>query len=88
MIVKYTYFLLIEGFNIEKVFIHLNMKSIHRLVKITHIPEAEGFPVLLPTSETFNSADIEVESPEKEEELGIFQVLDRLEEVANMLISR
>jgi len=78
--------LLIEGLNIEKVFIHLNMKSIRRLEKSTHIPEAEGFPVLLPTSDT--SADIEVEGPEKEEELGIFQVLDRLEEVANMLISR
>jgi len=80
--------LFIEGFNIKKVFIILKMNYICRLEKSTLIWEAKGFPVLLPTSEIFNSADTQVEGLEKEEELGIFQVLERLEEVTNMLTSR
>ena len=48
----------------------------------------ERFPVLLPTAETSDAADKEVNSPEKEEELGICQVLERLEEVTNMLTTR
>jgi len=51
--------------------------------------EAEGFPVMSPTEETFDTVDTEVDGPEKkEEELGIFQVLERLVEVTNMLTSR
>ena len=92
VIVKYTYvckrFLLIEGFKIKKFFKHFNMKSICRLEKSTLILEGEGFPVLLPSAESFNSAEVEVDCPEKEEELGIFQVLDRLEKVTSMLTSR
>jgi len=37
---------------------------------------------------TSDTADKEVEGTEKEEELGIFQMLKRLEEVTNMLTSR
>ena len=50
--------------------------------------EAEGFPVMSPTEETSDTVDTEVDGPETEEELGIFQVLERLEEVTNMLTSR
>ena len=52
------------------------------------IHEVERFPVLLPTAETSDTADTEVDVPEKEEELGICQVLARLEEVTNMLTTR
>jgi len=51
-----------------------------------HILEAEGPPVLPPSGEISDTADTEVDGPEKE--LGIFQVLERLEEVTNMLTSR
>jgi len=50
--------------------------------------EDEGFPVMSPKKETSDRVDTEVDGPEKEEELGIFQVLERLEEVTNMLTSR
>ena len=50
--------------------------------------EDAGFPVLLPTADAPETADEEVDGPEKEEELGIFQYLERLEEVTNMLTSR
>ena len=50
--------------------------------------EAEGLPVLFATAETPDSADKGVDGPEKEEELGIFQMLERLEEVTNMLTTR
>jgi len=90
--VKYTYvwkrFLFIEGSEIKKFFKHLNMKSICRLEKSTLILEGESFPVLLPTAESFNSAEEEVDCPEKEEELGIFKVLERLEEVTSKLTRR
>jgi len=45
-------------------------------------------PTLLPAANTSAEAEYENNGLEKEEELGIFQVLDRLEEVTNMLISR
>jgi hypothetical protein len=44
--------------------------------------------VLLPTAETSDTAENEVDCPEKEEELGIFQVIKRLEDVTDMLTSR
>jgi len=50
--------------------------------------KAEGFPALHPTAEDFEAAGKGVDGPEKEEELGIFQVLERLEEVTSMLASR
>jgi len=50
--------------------------------------EDEDCPALPLTEETSDKADTEVDGPEKEEELGIFQVLERLEEVTNMLTSR
>jgi len=50
--------------------------------------EAEGFPALLPIAEPCDSAEKEVDSAEKEEELGIYQVLERLEEITIVLISR
>ena len=51
-------------------------------------PEDEDCPALPLTEETSDKADTEVDGPEMEEELGIFQVLERLEEVTNMLTSR
>ena len=50
--------------------------------------EAEGFPVMVPTSQAFYAADKKVDGPEQEDELGIFQVLERLEEVTSMPASR
>ena len=50
--------------------------------------EDERFPVLLPTAETSDTAENEVDCTEKEEELGIFQVIKRLEGVTDMLTSR
>ena len=50
--------------------------------------EAEELPVLLPIVETSDTADTEVDGPEKEEEVGIFQVLERLEEITSALTSR
>jgi len=41
---------------------------------------------MLPSAEA--SVYTEVDGTEKEEELGIFQVLERLEEVTSMLTSR
>jgi len=52
------------------------------------ILEAEGFPVLPCGAEASDTADEEVDGPEKEEELGIFQTLERLEEVTSKLTSR
>jgi len=50
------------------------------------ILEADGFLVLLPTAEASDAADTEVVGPKKEEEeLGIYQVLQRLEEATTML---
>ena len=43
---------------------------------------------MLPTAEDSEAAGKEVEGPEKEQELGIGQVLENLEEVTNMLTSR
>jgi hypothetical protein len=83
-----TKLLSIVGFDIEKVFIHLDMISIHRLEKSTLILETEGFPVLLPTAEASDTTDKEDDGIEKEEELGIFQVLERLEELTSMLSRR
>ena len=39
-------------------------------------------------AEASDTADEEVDGPEKEEELGIFQTLERLEEVTSKLTSR
>jgi len=64
------------------------MKYHFRCEERTLIQKAEGCPVLLPTAEDSETADKEVDNSEKEEELGIFQVLERLEEVTNMLTSR
>jgi len=50
--------------------------------------EADVLPILLPAANASAAAEYEYKGLEKEEELGIFQVLDRLEEVTNMLISR
>jgi len=50
--------------------------------------EDERFPVLLPTAEACDTAENKDDCPEKEEELGIFQVMKRLEDVTNMLTSR
>ena len=50
--------------------------------------EDDIFPVLLPTAETSETVDKETDATEKEEELGIFQVLERLEEVTNMFTGR
>ena len=50
--------------------------------------EADVLSVLLPAEKASAAAEYENKGLEKEEELGIFQVLDRLEEVTNMLISR
>ena len=50
--------------------------------------EDERFPVLLTTAEAFDTAENELNCPEKEEELGIFQVIKRLEDVTDMLTSR
>ena len=43
---------------------------------------------VLPAANASSAAEYEDNGLEKEEELGIFQVLDRLEEVTNILISR
>ena len=56
--------------------------------KSDKIMEAEGFPVMVPTSQAFYAAGKKVDGPEQEDELGIFQVLERLEEVTSMLASR
>ena len=45
-------------------------------------------PILLPAANASAAAEYEDNGLEKEEELGIFRVLDKLEEVTNMLISR
>jgi hypothetical protein len=58
------------------------------LEKSTLILEDTGLPAMLPTAEDSEAAGKEVEGPEKEQELGIGQVLERLEEVTNMLTSR
>jgi len=42
----------------------------------------------VPAAKASAAAENEDDILEKEEKLGIFQVLDRLEEVTNMLISR
>jgi len=59
-----------------------------RLEDSTFIMEDSGLPVMLPTAEDSELADEEVVGQEKEEELGIFQVLERLEEVNCVLTSR
>ena len=48
----------------------------------------EADPLLLPAANDAAAVESEDNGFEKEEELGIFQVLDRLEEVTNMLIKR
>ena len=50
--------------------------------------EDAGLCDVFPTVETSDTADTEVDGPEIEEELGIFQVLERLEEVTKMLTCR
>ena len=50
--------------------------------------EADVLSVLLPAANASAAAEYQDNGLKKEEELGIFQVLDRLEEVTNMLISR
>ena len=50
--------------------------------------EASERPILRPAANASAGAEYEDNGLKKEEELGIFQVLDRLEEVTNMLISR
>jgi hypothetical protein len=59
-----------------------------RLEDSTFIMEDSGLPVMLPTAEDFELADKEVDGTEKEEDQGIFQVLERLEEVNSLLTSR
>ena len=50
--------------------------------------EDSDSPDLPPTAEDSETADTEVDGLEKEGELGIFQVLERLEVVTNMLTTR
>ena len=50
--------------------------------------EADVLPISLPAANASAAAKYADNGLEKEEELGIVQVLDRLEEVTNMLISR
>ena len=52
------------------------------------LSEADVHPIFLPAAKSLAAAENEDDVLEKEEKLGIFQVLDRLEEVTNMLISR
>jgi hypothetical protein len=50
--------------------------------------EASERPILRPAAKASAEAENKVDGFKKEAELGIFQVLDRLEEVTNMLICR
>jgi len=59
-----------------------------RLEESTLILEDEGLPAMLSTAEDSEAAGKEVDGPEEEEELGIFQVPERLEAVNKVLTSR
>ena len=50
--------------------------------------EANIDPILHPWPKASAAVENKVDGLEKEEELGIFKVLDRLDEVTNMLICR
>ena len=52
-----------------------------RLEESTLILEDAGLPAMLSTAEDSEAAGKEVDGPEEEEELGIFQVPERLEAV-------
>jgi len=69
-------------------FIIFKLKLNCRLEDSTLILEDEGPPFLPLSEETSDTADTEVDGPEKEEDLVIFQVLERLEELTNVLTNR
>ena len=64
------------------------MKFNCRLEDSTLILEDSGLPTIVPTAEDSELAYEEVDGTEKEEDQGIFQVLERLEEVNSVLTSR
>jgi hypothetical protein len=53
----------------------LDLKLLCSCEESVKTQENGGIPDLVPTAETFDTADTEVDGPEMEEELGIFQVL-------------
>ena len=59
-----------------------------RLEESTLILADAGLPAMLPTAEDSEAAGKEVDGPNEEEELGIFQVPKRLEAVNKVLTSR
>jgi len=64
------------------------MKFNCRLEESTFNLEDSDYPNQLPTAEDSEAVLKEVDGPEKEAELGIFQIIERLEEVTNMLTNR
>jgi len=59
-----------------------------RLEESTLILADAGLPAMLPTAEDSEAAGKEVDGPEEEDELGIFQVPERLEAANKVLTSR